>query len=245
MAAKLFVTDAELQNISNHPAGTRLLAATSRTRWINKVMHKAIKEDGVRQVLILAGGYDMRASKKNSVNQQGKKNTETYGAVKFWEVERPEVLDIKEEIFSNNNVDKNAVYVKANIATDDWISGLQQSQFDFNAPTLIIMEGNWMFLEDAEVDRVFRTIHDNFSHFTFVFDYATDSLVALERPRGMWKNAKSGINDIEAFAAKRGFVVENNRTSLQLKHDYELTDLVPGAYLATPEYASCALRRKP
>jgi methyltransferase (TIGR00027 family) len=239
--ARLFVTDDQLEAINKNPLRIPFLAAAARGRWVNKVFHKAIKEDGVRQVLILGGGYDMRACKKNSVNQQGKPCADKYAQVKFWEVERPEVLDDKEKIFQQNNVEKNAEYIKLNYLQDDFMSKLRASNFNPDAPVLIIMEGNWMWMDDSEVEKIFKLIHDTFVSFTAVFDYSDNGLVQKEKNKNLWIKPKTGIEDIHAFARGFGFVVKENKTNLELKTEYELTG---DPYIATQGYAFCTLTKR-
>jgi hypothetical protein len=119
---------------------------------------------------------------------------------------------------------------------------LRARNFNFDAPVLIIMEGNWMWMDDSEVEKIFKLIHNEFANFTLVFDYADNALVEKEKSKNMWIEPKTGIEDINAFASRLGFVVKENTTNLELKSVYELTG---DAYTPTRGYGFCTLTKTP
>ncbi|MDX1900749.1 MAG: class I SAM-dependent methyltransferase [Gammaproteobacteria bacterium] len=239
--AKIFLTDDTIQKVYERKDLDKILAGAIRERWINKLYQKCIKEDDYKQIIILGSGFDIKPFKKNSLNQFGKTNASLYSTVRFWEIDRAVILDEKERIFKENNLDKNASYIKADYVKDDIIEMLHNEGVNFSAPTLIIWEGNWMYLENEEVDKTFKTLKDSFDHFIITFDYCSQSLVDnTNTVRPLWQGHKLGIDDICHFAEQHGLTVVANQTTDNLAKEYDVDNSPPEEF---SQYSVCSLQK--
>jgi O-methyltransferase involved in polyketide biosynthesis len=163
-----------------------------------------------------------------------------YAEVKHFEIDRKKILDEKEKIFNEKKLDKNAVYIGIDYIKEDFTQKLKEAGADLNAKTLIIWEGNWQYLEDDDVKDVFEKIKSKFKEATIVFDYVkSDLLKKYSSQFNIWKAPKTGMDNIEEFAAQYGMTVEAQKTSHQLLIKYKV-DKEPSEDLHN--HAVCALR---
>lgn len=221
----IFITEADKQNVLKRHDVDNIQTVSARERWINKIYEKYIKDYECRQVVILGSGFDTRPYKKNSASQQDKDHAHIYREVKHFEIDKQKILDEKEKIFKENNIDKNAVYIGMDYVKDNFIEKLTIHGAHLNAFTLIIWEGNWMYLEDHEVKKVLTKIKDNFKNYVITFDYFNSDLLHTMRTKfrfNIWQTSKSGIGDIENFAHEHGMYVVSQTNSYDLVRNYNV-----------------------
>lgn len=243
-ASRIFLTNEDIEKAEKNPNIDNIKTASVRERWINKLFEQYVKNNGYKQIVILGSGFDTRPYKKNPQNQENKKNACVYSKIKFWEIDKPEILDEKEIIFKSQKLDKNATYIKADYTKTDFITMLFESGLNPKEPTLIILEGNLMYLEKDEAKEVFNKLKTLLNECVITFDYFPQSLVNMIASRtvkgsneSLWK---TGIDDLQDFASKCGLTVVENRSIGELSKEYDV-DNNPST--GANQYSVCALRK--
>lgn len=237
----LFVTQDEVEAIYKRGDVHLIQSVGIRARWINKVYEFCIKQQGIKQVIILGSGYDVRPYKKNAANQAAKenpKNAGKYAEVRFFEVDKAVILDEKEKIFNQKKLDKNAVYIRADYTEAGFIEKLRASGVDCDAPTVFIWEGNTMYLEKEQLASMMKTLKSTFPLFVLTFDYFTQTMLD-QLKTGIWK---TGIDDIHAFAREHELVLMDNRKIADLALEYKV-DREPNP--VWQQYSVCSLSSGP
>ena len=119
----------------------------ARTRYFDDYFQRAA-DAGVRQVVILAAGLDSRAYRLSWPD----------GTTVF-ELDRPQVLDFKREVLTEQGVESNAE--RREVAIDlreDWPQALRDSGFDATEPSAWIAEGLLVYLPAAAQQQLFKGI---------------------------------------------------------------------------------------
>lgn len=214
----IFFTEEEIKAYKGRIA----IHGAVRERWINKQYQEFIKKQSGQQIVILGSGFDIRAYKKNPTNQLNKKNADTYAKVKFWEIDRPNILTEKENVFSTKKLDKNATYIKCDYIQEDFIKHLKDAEIDFTAPTFIIWEGNTMYLTKKEISKTVDQLKENFKQFVIIFDYFNQSFLDRVAKKNPDTLLKSGIDDIEIFSKEIGLTLLKNVEVENLEKEYEV-----------------------
>ena len=237
----IFLTPEDIQKAEQRSDINQIKTVSTRERWLNKVLEKHVKQMNYKQVVILGAGFDIRAFKKNLTNQKDKKNAEIYSQVKYWEIDKKEILDEKEQIFKSKGFDKNATYIRADYTKENFIEKLIAADIKLDMPTLIIWEGNLMYLEKQQVIEVINNIKASFINFTIAFDYLTQSHIdTLDSKSPLKKMWKTGIDDIKQFAGQHGLSITSIRNIAALEIEYEV-DSQPSK--RAEQYSVCALKR--
>lgn len=222
------------------------ITMAARERWINKIFHRCIKQQGYKQVISLGSGFDSRPLKKSAYFQKGKKHADIYAKVKFWEIDDKSLLKAKEKLISQNKLDKNAEYLAADYTKDDFIKMLSDTHFDPRLPTLIIWEGNLTYLEKEKINEVIDKLHDYLNDFLIIFDYLTESVVTKfcdNSCDSSLKLYKSGIADIELFAKNNNLTILNNQSLDEVLDGYNLNKF--NDLMHTNYFICSATKRKP
>src|SRR6202453_574200 len=110
----------------------------ARTRYFDDYFRR-VADAGVRQVVILAAGLDSRAYRLSWPD-----------ATTIFELDRPQVLDFKREVLTEQGATANAE--RREVAIDlreDWPQALRDSGFDPAAPSAWIAEGLLIYLPAA------------------------------------------------------------------------------------------------
>ncbi|KTD09529.1 class I SAM-dependent methyltransferase [Legionella jamestowniensis] len=242
-SARLFLNEEDINNAEKRPDIKQIKTVSSRERWINKQYEKYIKENNYQQVIILGAGFDIRAYKKNIENQKDKKNAPKYAQVRFWEIDKAEILDEKENIFKGHGLDKNATYLRADYTKEDFIQILTSSNIDFQLPTLIIWEGNTMYLEKEQILLVIQKLKLAFSEFSLLFDYFEQKTIDSLAPNSVLKNLwKTGINDINEFVKQNDLMVLTSQNIGELEIHYGV-DNAPCE--RAMQYSLCDIGQRP
>ena len=119
----------------------------ARTRYFDDYFRRAA-EAGVRQVVILAAGLDSRAYRLSWPD-----------ATTIFELDRPQVLDFKREVLTEQGATPNAE--RREVAIDlreDWPQALRDSGFDASKPSAWIAEGLLIYLPAAAREQLFTGI---------------------------------------------------------------------------------------
>lgn len=239
--ASLFLSPEDIKKAEERADIKQIKTVSTRERWINKRYEKYIKENNCKQIIILGAGFDIRAYKKNSENQKNKKNAQLYSQVRFWEVDKAAILDEKEGLFKANGLDKNAVYIRADYTRDNLIEMLASTQLNFGLPTLIIWEGNSMYLEKNQIIQVVQQLKLAFAEFSLIFDYFKQTTIDSLDPNSILKTLwKTGIDDIHEFARLNNLTVFNSQNIGELEIQYGV-DANPSE--RATEYSVCEIGR--
>jgi methyltransferase (TIGR00027 family) len=116
----------------------------ARTRYFDDYFRQAAAA-GVRQVVILAAGLDSRAYRLSWPD-----------ATTIFELDRPQVLDFKREVLTEQGAEPNAE--RREVAVDlreDWPQALRDSGFDPAKPSAWIVEGLLIYLPAAAREQLF------------------------------------------------------------------------------------------
>jgi len=230
---QLFLSEADMESVKLRAEPPEVLQSLAvRERWFNKICRAAIKKENIQQIIILGSGFDTRPYKLNPANQQGKPHEKVYSQVKFFEVDCAENLDTKEAIFADNGIDKNAVYVRADYTDPDFMDKLQSHGVKVDSPTLIIWEGNSMYLQLKQIKKLFLNLQTSFNNVVIAFDYFSRTFIqgppscfALHR-MGMWK---TGLNedDLKELAIKCHLTVVSTESIAELEQHYQVNNQPP------------------
>ncbi len=246
--AQFFLSKDQIEAAAKHPNVKNMKTVSVRERWINKLFHQYVKTHGYKQIIILGAGYDIRPLKKSLHERRVKeKPNPLYAGVKFWEIDRAEILDNKKKCLEEHNLNENATYIKADYTNPDFIRQLLESGLNPQEPIFVIFEGNLMYLEnEKQAENVFNLLKFTFKNFVIAFDYFPQSVVDMISARAKSNPAsneslwKTGINNLQDFASKCGLTVIDNQSIGKLSKDLGVdANPSPGAN----SYSVCALRK--
>jgi methyltransferase (TIGR00027 family) len=158
------------------------LPLATRTRYFRQTLSEAVKDKHIQQVLNLGSGFDTLAVRKAKYSEQY--------AVRFFEIDRPEILACKKAIFNEHGLETNATYVGLDYTEEDFISQLKTHELDPEKPTLVLWEGNTFYLTVDQVIRVLRILAEQFPHLLLSFDF-------------MHKEIQQESDTLESFAKKK------------------------------------------
>ncbi|MDE2876876.1 MAG: SAM-dependent methyltransferase [Gemmatimonadota bacterium] len=218
-----------------------------RTRYFNRFVERGIGS-GARQVVLLGGGFDMRAHHYRDA-----------GAA-FFEVDQKAVLEFKRAIVERNGLEQ-PPSLFANYLEADVPSGLAGIGFDLDAPTLMIWEGNTMYLPPESIMPFLNRLADAMSSFRIAFDHFSVDLQnrdQLERDkdrerlegveRAMGASFPTGFPDLTVFEREAPFRVAGSGTFAGLAEEYGLGEMVaeyPEDWRETLKlYRYCVLERR-
>ncbi|ARB91821.1 class I SAM-dependent methyltransferase [Legionella longbeachae] len=209
------------------------LPLATRTRFFRQTVSDAVKNKEVKQVIILGSGFDTLPARKIKYTQQ-------FG-VRFFEIDQPQILKCKEQIYAEQCIHKNATYIPLDYVNGDLIAALTNNDIDFTKPTLILWEGNTFYLEKEDVLRILRDLSSKFSHMVITFDYmhtlmqtSTQQLDSsakekcLEKTLDEFASKKSPFKaffepgEIVSLCTKLGIQCVDHKTAAQLAKEYEV-----------------------
>ena len=128
-----------------------------RTRYFNRFIERGIA-GGARQVVLMGGGFDMRGHLYGSPD------------VAFFEVDQKAVLEFKRFMLGRHGIEQ-LPSVLGNYLEVDVASGLGEIGFDPAVPTLIVWEGNTMYLPTHLIMPFVNHLAGAIDTFRIGFDY--------------------------------------------------------------------------
>ena len=168
-----------------------------RTKYFSRFVQRGI-ENGARQVVLLGGGLDMRAHLLASPG------------VTFFEVDQKAMLEYKCTVLARHGIET-PPSLHGNYLEIDVPDGLVEIGFDLVAPTLIVWEGNTMYLPTDSILPFLNRLGDAISTFRIGFDYFAldfanrDEGSAVDRARlkgverAMGASFPTGFPDLSVF----------------------------------------------
>ena len=200
--AEWFVTDQAMamarQLAEAVPESTHMLRF--RTRFFNRFVEQGIAE-GARQVVSLGAGLDMRAQ------------IFAGPGVTHYEVDQDAVIRYKHEVLRGHGITPSPA-LPYNYLEVDLPEELAQAGFDLDAPTVIVWEGNTMYLPTETIFPFLNSLCARISSFRIAFDYFEEDLQKrdFERPedlerieaveRAMGASFPTGFPDLAVFEAE-------------------------------------------
>lgn len=195
-----------------------------RTRYFNRFIERGIA-NGARQAILLGGGFDMRAHLFDNADMS------------FFEVDQKAVLLFKSAILERHGIQQSPSLF-ANYPEADVPSGLADRGFDPDAPTLIVWEGNTMYLPPDSIMPFLNRLADAIPSFRIAFDYFAvdlrnrefDTDADLERlegvERAMGASFATGFPDLAVFERETPLQVAESGSFAGLAEEYGLADMV-------------------
>ena len=217
-----------------------------RTRYFDRFVERGIA-DGARQVVLLGGGFDMRAHRCGGPG------------VAFYEVDQKAVLEFKRVMLERGGLSQPPSLL-VNYLEADVPGGLAELGFDPSAPTLIVWEGNTMYLPTESIMPFLNGLASAMPSFRIGFDYFSVDLQKREFDRSadmrrlegveraMGATFPTGFPDLAVFEEQAPFRVAASGSFDGLAHEYGQGDMV-AAYTedwreTLKLYRYCVLERR-
>jgi methyltransferase (TIGR00027 family) len=185
-------------------------AIAVRTKYMDEKINHALQH-GIRQIVIIAAGMDTRAYRLSLPT-----------GTRIFELDRQEVLSYKHEKLGNTQplCERQALPVDLQA---EWPAQLLKSSFKSGQPTLWLVEGLLMYLEESQVNSLFTKINSLSSpKDVMLFDVLGRSL--LEAPF-----MKKQLEFLANMGAPWRFG-ENEPEQLMKKFGWEATATLPGEF---------------
>ena len=195
-----------------------------RTRYFNGFVERGIAA-GARQVVLLGGGFDMRAHMYGNPD------------VAFFEVDQKAVVEFKRVVLKRGGLVQ-PPSLPANYLDVDVPAGLAELGFDPAAPTLIVWEGNTMYLPPESIMPFLNRLADALPSFRIAFDhFAVDlqerdlaeeeDLKRLEGvERAMGASFPTGFPDLAVFENETPLKVAESGSFAGLAEEFGQGDMV-------------------
>src|SRR3990170_871833 len=182
------------------PAG--VMNVKIRTRYFDDELDREIA-NGCRQIVILGAGLDTRAERKAAPG------------VVYFEIDDQNTLDFKRERLKAAGYAAPTVFIPGNYVASGVLPLLEANGFKRELPTLLIWEGNTMYLTRDTTMNVLRELRQGLAAFSIAFDYMSEQVIAyatgedditkfVERFAAMGAPWHFGINDEAALAKEAG-----------------------------------------
>jgi methyltransferase (TIGR00027 family) len=200
-------------------------SALGRTCWIDEQLIYSLKNDGIRQVVILGAGYDCRAYRIPGMNQ-----------IRVFEIDHPDTLEVKIKRLKAQlpSIPGHVSFVKVDFDREDFTRALEEAGFDRSVPAFFLWEGVMHYLTADAVDKTLRSIKSiSAPKSRLVFTYihrglleGTDSFGDMRRIPSTLKESsevwKFGLRpeELPSFLNERGFKLVTDIGSLEYRAHY-------------------------
>lgn len=194
-----------------------------RTRFFNRFVERGIAE-GARQVVSLGAGLDMRA------------HLFAAPGVTHYEVDQGAVVQYKDGVLRQHGLTP-TVSLPYNYLEVDLPAKLVEAGFDPDVPTVIVWEGNTMYLPTETIFPFLNSLCEGISSFRIGFDYFAADLHErvfeeesdLERleavERAMGASFPTGFEDLAVFEAETPLKVVDDGPIGDLGEGYGVDDI--------------------
>ncbi|HET6243839.1 MAG TPA: class I SAM-dependent methyltransferase, partial [Bacteroidia bacterium] len=176
----------ELEEHSRKVMGVFYDVPGLRHKMILQQLSKIYKNCKIEQTIILGAGLDTTAVRKRKWFPEE--------SSKVYELDMPEVMEAKQEIYNakigKDNIPKNIHYIACNYLKENFIERLQMVGLDLNKPTCFIWEGNVYYLKETQIIEVLGNIKNKFKNTYVVLDAPINPIVLTENLEAMIENFK-------------------------------------------------------
>ena len=216
-----------------------------RTRYFNQWLEREIAR-GIRQVVTLGAGMDMRP------------HLYATPGVTFYEVDQPEVLRYKHSVLAKHGITP-CPSLSCNYLEVDLLGRLAGIGFDSRASTLVLWEGNTMYLPDGALFPFLDRLARGTASLRIVLDYAAADMsrrkfdhegicAAFEgMERALGTSFTTGVPDPASFEAKTPFRLVESGWFADLGDEYEVDEARKGSARGPDDspnlFAYCVLRK--
>ena len=179
-----------------------------RTRYFNRFIERGIAA-GARQVVLMGGGFDMRGHLYGNPD------------VSFFEVDQKAVLEFKRFMLGRHGIEQ-LPSVLGNYLEIDVAGGLGGLGFDPAAPTLIVWEGNTMYLPTHLIMPFVNRLAGAIGTFRIAFDYFAVDLQNREFETDEDQRRLEGVEQAMGASFPTGFAeltVFEEETPLRVAED--------------------------
>ncbi len=179
-----------------------------RTRYFNRFIERGIAA-GARQVVLMGGGFDMRGHMYGDAD------------VAFFEVDQKAVLEFKRFMLGRHGIEQ-CPSVLGNYLEVDVAGGLADIGFDADAPTLIVWEGNTMYLPPELIMPFLNRLAGAITTFRIAFDYFAVDLQNREFETDDDRRRLEGVEQAMGASFPTGFAdltVFEEETPLKVVED--------------------------
>ena len=216
-----------------------------RTRYFNQWLEREIAR-GIRQVVTLGAGMDMRP------------HLYATPGVTCYEVDQPEVLQYKHSVLAKHGVTP-CPSLSCNYLEVDLLGRLAGIGFDRRASTLILWEGNTMYLPDgalfpflnrlakgpASLQIVLDHVAADMSRRDFAHEGTRAAFEGMERALGA--SFTTGVPDLTSFETETPFKLVDSGRFADLGDEYEVDEDMKGSARGPDDspnlFAYCVLRK--
>lgn len=216
-----------------------------RTCHFNRWLEREIARR-TRQIVTLGAGMDMRP------------HLYAGPGVTFYEVDQPEVLRYKHAVLAKHGVAP-CPSLACNYLEVDLVGHLAVMGFDPIAPTLVLWEGNTMYLPDGALFPFLNRLAEGIASLCIVLDHvaADMSRHEFEHPgtraafegmeRALGTSFATGVPDFASFEAETPFRLVDSGMFADLGDEYEVDDAMKGSARGPADspnlFAYCVLRK--
>ena len=217
-----------------------------RTRYFNRFVERGIAA-GARQVVLLGGGFDMRA------------HLFADAGASFFEVDQRAVLEFKRATLARNGIEQ-PPSLSANYLEADVPDGLADLGLDPAAPTLMVWEGNTMYLPPESILPFVNRLAGAMTSFRIAFDYFAvdlqnrdfeneeDRRRLEDVERAMGAEFPTGFADLTLFEEQAPYRVAEDGSFASLAGEFGFGEMVasyPEDWRETLKlYRYCVLERR-
>ena len=217
-----------------------------RTRYFNRFVERGIAA-GARQVVLLGGGFDMRAhlfAGSAPVSSRSTSSPSWSSSGRRWR-----------RTASSSLRPSSPTTSKADVP-----NGLAELGFDRTAPTLMVWEGNTMYLPPESILPFLNRLAEALTSFRIAFDYFAVDLQSRDFEneedrrrledveRAMGANFPTGFADLKVFEEQAPFRVAEDGSFDGLAEEFGLGEMVanyPEDWRETLKlYRYCVLERR-
>lgn len=187
----------------------------SRTKYIDRVLLDAVKNDTV-QIVILGAGYDSRPYRLKNL----------LGNTKIFEVDAKPTQEQKISLLHKCGIEisKNITYVAVDFEKEELFKKIYESGYDAQEKTLFIWEGVTFYLPETTVIEMLKRIKENTIVGSKVcFDFQTIANKSDLIKTGIKEEEiKFGIQTgkIESFVSKNGYTIVEHINSTDMEIEF-------------------------
>ncbi len=204
-----------------------------RKKLIESIAQGVIERGAVRQVVVIAAGFDPLAATLHK----------TYPDIKFFEIDHPATQAVKKAALTDAGA--NLFFCPADLTKTGIADALAPAGFNAGHPTVFIAEGITMYLDAKQVDKFFAGIRASAQHpdSIAIFTYMARSplgVIGFDSQTWMarlWLQLKGepmkwGIEpeNIPTFLMARGFTLNRDHTAADLSARFMPVKQLPGGH---------------
>lgn len=174
-----------------------------RTHYFDTFLERAVLQNAIRQVVILAAGLDTRAFRLNWPD-----------GTRLYELDQPSILQYKAQALQSTGAKLACERIQIELdLTQPWKESLTRSGFDPQRPSVWLLEGFLFYLPNEDIIHILDTVTSLAAKGSWLGFDIVNSLTLTSPITRQWieMQARSGapwigaMDDPESFLAERGW----------------------------------------